>query len=289
MKFGLISMKSIRLLSLVATVVLAMATLALGQETTGSIEGTVRDPQSNLVAGVPVTVTGVSVGFSRSTTSGADGRFVVTQLPPGMYKVTAAASSGFGEQIIENVEVKLGKPTAVDFSLQPAGAVNTVTISDTDTPIAITDNKIQTNITAQVADLLPKGTNFTSLLAIAPAVRGEPLSGGFQVDGASGSENTFIIDGQEVSNFRTGTLNANNNIPFQFVQDIQVKTSGFEAEFGGATGGVINVVTKSGSNDFHGEFGMSFRPSRLQAGPRPFLTSAFMFLNSSRHPARDPP
>ena len=287
MKFGLISMKSIRLLSLVATVVLAMATLALGQETTGSIEGTVRDPQSNLVAGVPVTVTGVSVGFSRSTTSGADGRFVVTQLPPGMYKVTAAAASGFGEQVIENVEVKLGKPTAVDFSLQPAGAVNTVTISDTDTPIAITDNKIQTNITAQVADLLPKGTNFTSLLAIAPAVRGEPLSGGFQVDGASGSENTFIIDGQEVSNFRTGTLNANNNIPFQFVQDIQVKTSGFEAEFGGATGGVINVVTKSGSNDFHGEFGMSFRPSRLQAGPRPFLTTAFASGPVLFNPDRD--
>jgi len=148
MKFGLISMKSIRLLSLVATVVLAMATLTLGQETTGSIEGTVRDPQINLVAGVPVTVTGVSVGISRSTTSGADGRFVVTQLPPGIYKVTAAAASGFGEQVIENVEVKLGKPTALDINLQPVGATGTVTITDTDNPIAITDNKIQTNITA---------------------------------------------------------------------------------------------------------------------------------------------
>ena len=190
-----------------------MASIAFGQETTGSIEGTVKDPQGNLVAGVPVTITGVTVGFSRSTTSGTDGRFVVTQLPPGIYKVTAAAASGFGEQVHERIEVVLGKPTSVEFNLQPAGATGTVVITESDAPIAMTDNKIQTNITAQVADLLPKGTNFTSLLAVAPAVRNEPLSGGFQIDGASGSENTFIIDGQEVSNFRTGTLNTNNNIP----------------------------------------------------------------------------
>jgi carboxypeptidase family protein/TonB-dependent receptor-like protein len=269
------SIKNLRLLPFIAVIVLGMANLAFGQETTGSIEGLVKDPQGNVVAGVPVTITGVTTPFTRSTTSATDGRFLVTQVPPGIYKVTAAATSGFAELVNERVEVVLGKPTSIELNLQPAGATGTVVISESDTPIAMTDNKIQTNITAQVADLLPKGTNFTSLLAVAPAVRNEPLSGGFQVDGASGSENTFIIDGQEVSNFRTGTLNTNNNIPFQFVQDIQVKSSGFEAEFGGATGGVINVVTKSGSNDFHGEFGMSWRPAELQAGPRHFLTSAF--------------
>ena len=79
-------MKSFRLLPLIAVVVLGMATVAFGQETTGSIEGTVKDPQGNLVAGVPVTVTGVTVGFTRSTTSGTDGRFVITQIPPGIYK-----------------------------------------------------------------------------------------------------------------------------------------------------------------------------------------------------------
>jgi hypothetical protein len=275
MKQVLISIKSLRLFPFVAVIVLGAALSAFSQETTGSIEGTIKDPQGNLVAGVPVTVTGVTLGFTRSTTSKDDGRFVITQLPPGIYKVTAAASSGFGEQVRERAEVVLGKPTVVDFSLQPAGATGTVVVSATDNPIAMTDNKIQTNITAQIADLLPKGTNFTSLLTVAPAVRNEPLSGGFQVDGASGSENTFIIDGQEVSNFRTGTLNTNNNIPFQFIQDIQVKSSGFEAEYGGATGGVINVVTKSGGNDFHGEAGVSFRVAKFQAGPRPFLTSAF--------------
>jgi len=137
--------------------------------------------------------------------------------------------------------------------------------------IDLTGNKIQTNITQRTAELLPKGVNFTSLLNTAPAVRAEPLSGGFQIDGASGSENTFIIDGQEVTNFRTGVLNLNNNIPFQFVQEVQVKSSGFEAEFGGATGGVINVVTGGGSNEWHGEGGLEFRPSELQGTPRPLL------------------
>jgi TonB dependent receptor/Carboxypeptidase regulatory-like domain/TonB-dependent Receptor Plug Domain len=287
MKHVLISLKSLRLFPLVAILVLGAFSLAFSQETTGSIEGTIKDPQGNLVAGVPITVTGVTVGFTRTTNSKDDGRFVVTQLPPGTYKVTAAASSGFGEQVRESVEVVLGKATTVEFSLQPAGATGTVVISESETPISMTDNKIQTNITAQIADLLPKGTNFTSLLAIAPAVRNEPLSGGFQIDGASGSENTFVIDGQEVSNFRTGTLNTNNNIPFQFVQDIQVKSSGFEAEFGGATGGVINVVTRSGSNEFHGEFGLSFRPAALQAGPRPFLTTVFASGPTLFSPKRD--
>lgn len=287
MKHFLISIRSVRLFPIVAVIILGAAISAFSQETTGSIEGTIKDPQGNLVAGVPITVTGVTLGFTRSTTSKDDGRFVITQLPPGIYKVTASASSGFGEQVRETVQVVLGKPTAVDFSLQPEGATGTVVVSATDNPIAMTDNKIQTNITAQVADLLPKGTNFTSLLTVAPAVRNEPLTGGFQVDGASGSENTFVIDGQEVSNFRTGTLNTNNNIPFQFIQDIQIKSSGFEAEFGGATGGVINVVTKSGGNEFHGEAGLSLRVAKLQAGPRPFLTNAFAAGPRLFRPDRD--
>ena len=102
---------------IVAAIILGAAFSAFSQETTGSIEGTIKDPQGNLVAGVPVTVTGVNIGFSRSTTSKDDGRFVITQLPPGIYKVTASASSGFSEQVRERIQVVLGKPTAVEFNL----------------------------------------------------------------------------------------------------------------------------------------------------------------------------
>ncbi len=126
------------------------------------------------------------------------------------------------------------------------------------------------------AELIPKGLSFTSVLKVSPSTRGEAKAGGFQIDGASGAENTFVIDGQEVTNVRTGTLNGNSNLPFQLVQEVQIKSSGFGAEYGGATGGVINVVTKGGSNTFQGEFGVQFVPNRLaaRAGQTQILNSA---------------
>ncbi|MBA3241316.1 MAG: carboxypeptidase regulatory-like domain-containing protein [Acidobacteria bacterium] len=114
-----------------------------------------------------------------------DSGFVrVLQIPPGFYTVSTAASSGFAPTATTDVEVNLGQTTLVNVTLSTGNLQETVTVTATDT-IAIdpTSNRIQTNITAQVAELLPKGTNFTSLLQIAPAVRNEPLSGGFQVDG----------------------------------------------------------------------------------------------------------
>jgi hypothetical protein len=265
-------MKIVFRLFTILCLTLALGGAAMAQEMTGSIEGTVKDSQGNLVPGVTITADGVTLGFTRSTTSDNQGRYILTQVPPGKYKLTASPTAGFGEAVIGEVQVNLGSATAVNFTLQAAGTSATVNVVASDTgAIDVTGNKIQTNITARTAELLPKGVNFTSLLNTAPAVRAEPLSGGFQVDGASGSENTFIIDGQEVTNFRTGVLNLNNNIPFQFVQEVQIKSSGFEAEFGGATGGVINVVTKGGGNEFHGEAGMEFRPAHFQGNPRPFL------------------
>jgi hypothetical protein len=261
--------------------VLCLSVLTFAQETTGDIEGTVKDPNGAVVPGVVLTVrsvqtTGgarpdVTAGFTRSITTDSNGFYRMQQVPPGFYTITSAATSGFGEATVNRVEVVTGRSTQVDLNLTVGGVANVVdVVADDVVAIDPTSNKVQTNITSQAIDLLPKGTNFTSLLQTAPAVRNEPLSGGFQIDGASGSENTFIIDGQEVSNFRTGTLDLNNNIPFQVVQEIQVKSGGFEAEFGGATGGVISANTKSGSNDFHGEIGAQFGIAKLEAGPRSF-------------------
>lgn len=248
-----------------------VAPFALAQETTGNIEGTVSDATGARIPNATVKVEGAA--FSRTTTAGSDGFFRVLQVPPGIYKITASAAN-FSSSIAESVSVVLGKSTELTFSLKAGSVSEAVTITSDDIArIDTSDNKIQTNITTKVIDALPKGTNMTSLLKVSPAARAESRSGQFQVDGASGSENSFIIDGQEVSNFRTGTINFNNNLPFQFVQEIQIKTSGFEAEFGGATGGVINVVTKGGSNEWHGEGGIQFEPNQLWAGPRPFLYS----------------
>lgn len=261
--------------------VLCLSVSTFAQETTGGIEGTVKDPNGAVVPGVQVSVVArastqgarsdASSGFSRTITTDNNGFYRMQQVPPGFYSISVPAVSGFGDATINNIEVVLGRNTVVDINLVISGTANVVDITADAIAIDPTSNSVQSNITAQAIELLPKGVNFTSLLQTIPAVRNEPLSGGFQIDGASGSENTFIIDGQEVSNFRTGVLNINNNVPFQIVQELQVRSGGFQAEFGGATGGVISVATKAGANDFHGEFGASFRPSRLQAGPRSFL------------------
>src|SRR5688572_18500828 len=266
--------------SIVAMLALAFcfSLTAIAQETTGTIEGTITDPAGAVVPGVEVTIASSSatgdtssVGFRRTTTTDSNGFYRVQQVPPGTYTITTTAASGFGVATAKNVMVELGRATAVNIALVAGGQDIDVTVTADALAIDPTGNRIQTNITQKAAELLPKGVNFTSLLTVAPSVRNEPLSGGFQIDGASGSENTFIIDGQEVSNFRTGTLNLNNNIPFQMIQEVQVKSSGFEAEFGGATGGVVNVVTRGGGNQFRGEVGAEFAPSQLQGAPRSFL------------------
>ncbi|MDQ3011308.1 MAG: TonB-dependent receptor, partial [Acidobacteriota bacterium] len=254
---------------------LLAAPVAFAQgETGGSIQGAVKDAAGASIPGATVKVTGAA--FTRTATSSSDGSFRILQVPPGDYKVTITANN-FSTGVVESVQVVLGKGTELDVTLKVGSVSEQVVITSDDvTRIDPSDNKIQTNISSRVIDSLPKGTNMTSLLKLSPAARPEGLSGGFQVDGASGSENSFIIDGQEVSNFRTGVLNTNNNLPFQFIQEIQIKTSGFEAEFGGATGGVVNVVTKGGSNEFHGLAEYQFEPNKLWAGPRPVL-NAFPF------------
>ncbi len=290
--------------ALVAALVLCLASVTFGQERAGTIQGTVSDASGAKVPGATVVITSVSgtgvagitpgpsttSGFTRTITTDSDGFYSAPEVPPGFYTVSTTATN-FAPARIEQVEVVLGRATPINFALEAGGVGAVVNVSGADAlAIDTTDNKVQTNITQTVIANTPKGVNFSSLLQVAPGLRAEPKSGEFQVDGASGSENTFIIDGQEVTNFRTGTLatgngTANNNLPFQFIQEVQVKTNGTEAEFGGALGGVINVVTKGGNNDFHGEFGMSFRPSKLSAGPRPILgadQSNLFFIRPTR-------
>lgn len=267
------------------TLVLAFAFTAFAQRTTGDIEGVVTDPQGAVVPNVTVTVvsaqsnTDTTSGFRRTAQTDNNGFFRVAQVPPGVYLVTTSATAGFGEGRQPNVRVSVDNTTRADIKVAAAGATAQVDISvDDATPIDVGGSKVQTSISSQRIELLPKGVDFTSVLKTIPGVRPESNAGGFTIDGASGSENAFYIDGQEVTNFRTGTLNGNNAIPTQFVQELQVKSSGFEAEFGGATGGVISVITKGGSNDWHGDFGVAFNTQKLNGNPRPSLAR---FTNGS--------
>jgi hypothetical protein len=113
-------------------------------------------------------------------------------------------------------------------------------------------------------DLLPKTLRFDSVITQAPGARSEPKSAGYQIDGASGSENVFVVDGLEITRVDTGTLGSTKNIPFDFVREVQIKSAGYEAEFGGATGGVINVATRSGGNEYHGEVRLEMQSQGLR-------------------------
>jgi hypothetical protein len=263
---------------------LLCASFTAAQETTGTIEGFVKDAAGAVVPNVNLTITtakatasgttttGTGAGFRRSITTNEEGFFRILQVPPGTYDVVTTASGGFGEARYENVTVAIGQNTQLDITVNPGSNVTTVDVNVSDAPpVDTTSSSIQTSINAQKMELLPKGVDFTGVLKTIPGTRPESRTGGFSVDGASGSENVFVIDGQEVTNFRTGTLNGNNSIPIQFVQEVQVKSSGFGAEFGGATGGVISVVTKGGSNLWRGEFGMQFETPKFNGSPRPLL------------------
>ncbi|HEX8564091.1 MAG TPA: TonB-dependent receptor [Pyrinomonadaceae bacterium] len=268
--------KNFKLVSFALSLILCFSAMAFGQRTTGDIEGTVKDPQGAVVPGASITITGVNVGFNRTVQSNAEGTYRVQEVPAGIYRISTAAIQGFAASTLESVTVNIEQITTADITLGVAGGVNEVNVSSDPLGVNVdaTESKVQTNITSQLIEQLPKGTNFTSLLKVSPGTRAEPLSGGFQVDGASGSENSFVVDGQALENFRTGTLNLNNNLPTNLVQEIQIKTSGFEAEHGGASGGVISVVTRGGSDQWRGEFGMQFDVGKLNPGNR-FVPSVF--------------
>ena len=262
--------KNFRFISMVMSLIFCFSAIAFGQGTTGSIEGNVTDATGAVIpnATVKVESIGNTTGYNRTVTADGSGYINIQQVPPGTYRITISA--GNFRTTSREATVSVDKATTVNTILEAgSGDLGQVTVvADSAVNIDPTDTKIDTNITRQVIEDLPKGTQFTSLLKIAPNVRPEPLSAGFQIDGASGAENVFVIDGQEVTNFRTGQLNTNNNVPFELIQEVQIKSTGFEAEYGGATGGVINVVTLGGNDTLRGNFGMSFRPSKLQGDAR---------------------
>lgn len=268
-------MKQFKFIFAIFSLVLSLSVAGLSQERYGSIQGTVKDQNGAIVPGANVTITGDAV--NRTATADSDGSFQVQQIPPGVYSVKTE-KSGFQTFTNKNVNVVLGQATQADFTIGVGAVGVNVTVTGDDAVIDTASSKINDNITAKEIQTLPKGVNFASALRSVAPVRPEVTGGGFQIDGASGSENSFVIDGQEVTNFRTGSLNASNNVPFSIVSEVQVKTNGFDAEFGGATGGVISVVTKRGADDFHGEIGTQFEVAKLAGSPNKILASNTLVL-----------
>jgi hypothetical protein len=248
---------------------LAASVPAFAQEVTGSLQGRVEDPSGAVIKGATVELSGGQ--RTLTTTTDDEGGFQFLNVPPGLYTVTVSAS-GFANARRTDVPVELGRNLQVNFEMKAGLTGETIDVSASDEPIVdVTSTKTATNVTQQEFNLIPKTLNFASVINVAPGARQENLSGGYQIDGASGVENVYIVDGVEVTRVEDGQLGQTKNIPFDFVQEVQIKSAGYEAEFGGATGGVINVVTRSGSNDWHGEVRGEFQFDELVAEDNPIL------------------
>jgi hypothetical protein len=163
--------------------------------------------------------------------------------------------------------------------MQIGGVAESITVIAEAATIDSASSASAVTIDRSFFDQLPKGRGFDDLTGLAPGARNEVKAGGFQVDGASGAENIYYVDGMEITSIRTGTLTTQNRIPVEAIQQVQVKNGVMDAQYGGAMGGVVNAVVRSGTNSFHGQAGFYFNNDSMWARPRPSLRISPFDLN----------
>src|SRR5579862_4789085 len=273
-------------LLLQAFAVVLLAASVFGQETTAGLQGTVKDSTGAVVANAHVVVTGNSLTGNKASDTDGSGYYRFANLPPGTYTITVTAQ-GFTVLKRENLILEVGHLPNVDFALQVGASETVVEVSGAAPAVDVTTNVTQTNITQDVVQDVPHGRSFQSVIQFAPSARNEPLQGnatqssgtggcsagscsnggdhGFSVAGGSDSENSYLVEGQETANIIGGY--SHTNVPFDFIQEVQIKSSGIEAEHGGALGGVVNVIMKKGSNAYHGSVFMQFENDSLDGSP----------------------
>ncbi|HKQ75141.1 MAG TPA: TonB-dependent receptor [Blastocatellia bacterium] len=252
--------KTIGIFQIILAVCLSVcATSALAQtSTTGVIEGVVTDVTGAVVPGATVRVSSPNLMRSQTATTDSAGNYRIPNLPPGRYTVSIEPVSGFAKFEQANIEVNLSKTSTVDARLQPQGASATVEVTaSSGAAIDVTTNTSGTNVTTDQFSNFPTQRTVQSLYTIAPTSARSGLRDASgrdrdpSVAGSSGPENNYILDGVTTSDPAFGGSGA--NLPFEFVQEVEIKTGAFGAEYGKSTGGIFNVITKSGTNEFHGD------------------------------------
>ncbi len=246
-------------------VALLFAWPAAAQEQRGSIEGVVRDSSGAVLPGVTVEAR-TSTGVVLTSMTDAEGTYRFPSVSPGTYDVSATLQ-GFAPKKQDAVTVGLGQIKKVDLALGLQGVAENVQVTAESPLVDVRQSARQTNIAREQIELLPKGRDFTSLVTQAPGANQETKLGGISIDGASAGENRYVIDGIETTDLQDGT--SGKAVIADFVEEIQVKSSGYTAEYGGATGGVINVITKSGTNNWHGNLLFNYQGDKLSGGTVP--------------------
>jgi len=254
---------------LLGVFVLALSLPMAGQERFGNITGIVTDPSGAVVTDVTVTIINKATNRTLTSKTRSDGTYSAFEIEPGRYSVTFQ-KQGFGLYEVPDVIVLVGRTANVSAQMKLGSVDQKVEVVETAPLIDTTSTMIATNVTAEEIEHLPKPRTFQAIANFSPSVNTGVIEGGFQVNGASAAENAYYIDGVATNSVVDGS--ARQSATFDYIQEVQVKTTGLDAEFGGALGGVVSAVTKSGGNVFHGDAHYFYYGSKLSAAPPERLT-----------------
>lgn len=246
----------------VSALVLVSSLSVFAQATTGNLRGTVTDPNGEVVAGATVTAKNQGTGVASSTTTSGEGAYAISNLVPGQYSITVEATSGFSKKVITDVAVGVGQITTVPVALAVGSPSEVVTVTSAGEELTLKRDESQISATFEarkVAELPSNaaGGGIDTLALLAPGVVSNRVGGtntngsGLSVNGNRGRANNFQIDGADNNDLSVGGPAL--FVDFQdSVQEYQVITNNFSAQYGRNQGAVINIVGKSGTNDFHG-------------------------------------
>src|SRR5713101_7335649 len=263
------AMKILRGLVFVFAFCLAMASVMWGQSqiTTGTIQGEVTDEKGGLVPGATVEIKNLDTNFSRTETTGPDGRFTSLLLPPGRYTVTIS-KPGFATIVQENVNLTVGQSLSLPVGMKVSAVAERIVVTATPT-IEVSKTESSSTLDQLTVGTTPiLGRKFEDLLTLTPGVSIVQGPDGDEINfnGQRGIFNNISLDGGDYNNGffgeQLGGQRAAIDITLEAVKEFQVVASGASAEFGRTGGGVVNVITKSGTNDVHGSL---FYFQRLEA------------------------
>jgi hypothetical protein len=258
---------SLLLAFLLASLATTAPATAFAQTETGRIAGTVTDPSGLVVPGATITLTSTTSGVVRTTTSDAVGRYVIANVPAGIYLLKVELS-GFGPET-SNVTVNVGSAVSVDNKLRVAGTAESVNVT-AEAPVVNTSNaEVSTTVhQEQIRDLPLLTRDPYDLVSLAGNVQDQPREqidngatrgAGFSLNGQRASGTNILLDGSANNNEFDTTVG--QDVPLDSVQEFSVVTNNFSAQYGRASGGIVNVITKSGGNTFSGTAYEFFRSS----------------------------
>lgn len=245
------------------------------QDPFGSLEGTVKDQQGAIVQNATVTVRNIATNATRTAVTNADGYYRILQLQPGNYEIKVSATS-FKQSVVENIQVQVGQVAAADVSLEVGGVGESVTVTaSSEAQIERTDNTVSGVVGTQQIENLPlNGRNFLDLAQLQPGT--EKVDGGsfdptkanftgISIGGQAGRSTQITVDGGSVVDNVVGTTV--QNFSQEIVQEFQIGLSNYSLSTGASGSGSVNIVSRSGSNQFKGNAFIYARDDAIAAFP----------------------